>query len=498
MRKQTKMAYLILAFVAIVSGCKKNEISKSGSDVSVKSSVNSAGDGKWDVLGYGLDVTRDLLDISSVSDVSIFDMKRIETDLLSKIDVNTTTEGTEKYYGGYSALDYLKDITTKKSLGISGNFGFGGTDAEQAAGGKNIFTGSLSKNSSDQNIKTFSSKYSYATYEVSQRVKRIRFNGDVSMESLMQYLTPEFVNNVATKSADDLVKRYGTHVMLDISIGGRLRFNYSGYIENASDSNKKTKSVKAGLGFSVLKLIGVNINSDMSKEEVTKITTETRNREYTGKFYGGTNSGRSVSIDKDGNTTENINIASWQQSINDRNAALLDVGKAVFLYDFIADPVKKEQVKAAVEKHIKDSQPKELGEVPVYAYRNSSNGDRYFTPDDKPFIGNDVNFRKEGISFYAFSKPTEGAVPVNAYRNSRNGDRYFTPDDKPFIGNDVNFRKEGIAFYAFAAPAEGTVPVFAYRNSKNGDRYFTPNDQPFIGNDVNFRKEGIAFHAYAN
>lgn len=354
-----KKPLLFLVIVTMLWSCKRqNDLQPTNNATSKnngKLQTRSLGDGKWDALGYGLDVTRDLLDINSVSDAPIFDMNRFAVDYPSRINVITTTEGSENYFSGATAYDYLKDITTKQSFDANGT-NTPKIEGAKSDGSQNLWTGSLSKNNSDQNKTTYSNRYSYATFEEVQRVKKIQFTGDVSTSLLMNYLTPEFTNNVATMSADALVARYGTHIMLDISIGGRLRFNYSGSIVTESNYTQKASAVKAGMGFGLLKIIGVNINADKSTEEVNQITTETRDKQYSAKFYGGTNSGRSVSIDKDGNTSETINIASWQQSVNVNNAALIDVGKALFLYDFITDPTKKAAVKAAVEKHIKDSQ----------------------------------------------------------------------------------------------------------------------------------------------
>ena len=117
MKKQTKMACLILAFAAIVSGCKKNDTINSDSGILSKSKGQlSAGDGKWDLLGYGVDVTGDLLDASSISDVAIFDMPRFELDYRNRLDSYGTTENSQEFYGGASALDYVKDVSKKKEF----------------------------------------------------------------------------------------------------------------------------------------------------------------------------------------------------------------------------------------------------------------------------------------------------------------------------------------------------------------------------------------------
>lgn len=365
MKKQTKMACLVLALAAILSSCKKNENLKSNSEVSSKGSKLVLGDEKWDRLGYGLDVTEDMMSMSSLSDVPILDMERFENDfrnvITAKIEVNPSTEGYDRSFSGATAYDYVRDVSKKFSFGGDFNVKIATTDSS-----KRNFTGLFKKNTEDQNITGYSSKYSYGTTEAVQRVKRIRFTGDVPMDLLMQYVTPQFVTNVANQTAEQLVARYGTHVMLDISLGGIIRFSYSGVLTNNSNTQTKIKSLNAGLGV-VTKLVGINLSLNTSSQEIVKINSEARNRNYQGNYYGGTNGGSSISIDQYGTVAgQNVNLAGFQSSITAKNAVLIDVGRAVFLYDFIADPIKKAQVKAEVERYINSRQITVVEEPPVW------------------------------------------------------------------------------------------------------------------------------------
>ncbi|AOM78808.1 MAC/perforin domain-containing protein [Pedobacter steynii] len=486
MKKQTKMACLILAFAAIVSGCKKNDTINSDSGILSKSKGQlSAGDGKWDLLGYGVDVTGDLLDASSISDVAIFDMPRFELDYRNRLDSYGTTENSQEFYGGASALDYVKDVSKKKNFKVGGNVSIDTTTK---------FTGSLERNTSDQNIYTYSTKFSYATFEVQQRIKRLRFTGDATLDLLMQYLTPEFVNNIATQSADDLVRRYGTHVMMDISIGGRLRFNYSGAIINESNLEKKTRTTKAGLGFTVLKAIGINIDGEITKDEMTKAATESRNKQYKLKFYGGSTSGRNISFDTNGNTSENINFGSWEQSITDRNAALLDVHNSLFLYDFIADPVKKAAVKVAVEKHIKDNQIK-LSPQEVYEFstpllnKHANNLD-----PNMHMLFPAGGWRPNGQPFKAYPNAYNGSVPVYQFTNQATSDRFLSTNRNFSL---PNYNYDGILFYAYAYQATGTVPIYQLAYPRDPDHFYHP-DRNVIAPFVGWQVDGVAFWAFPN
>ncbi|MET4138737.1 MAC/perforin domain-containing protein [Pedobacter sp. UYP1] len=489
-----KKLLLLLIPVTMFWSCKRQD-DISPATKGEKTQTFSAGDGSFDRLGYGLDVTRDVLNLKATSDAPIFDAKKFVADNPARIDISTSTEGREQYYGGASAVDYIKDVSTKKSFDINGT----NTPKIEGAtqdGSQNLFTGSLSLNSSDQNRTTYSSKYSYASYEITQRVKRIRLTGDATISQLMQYLTPDFISNVANMSADQLVTRYGTHVLLDISLGGNLKFNYSGSIVTQSDYTKKTSDVKAGLGFGLLKIIGVNINASKTKEEITQITNTTNEREYTGVFFGGTNGGQSLTIDKDANTSQTVNIASWQQSINANNATLIDVDKAVFLYNFIADPVKKAQVKAAIEKHINDRQIK-LSPQEVYEFSTPQMDSKHANNLDPNMHLKYLQFgwHPNGQPFKAYSFAYNGAVPVYQFINRSTNNRFLTTQRDLQYPAFVN---ESILFYAYTTQVPGSVPVYQFgsKTNRTGDFYYstiqTPYDSSWEGGNW------VVFYAFPN
>ncbi|MBS7567077.1 hypothetical protein KHS38_21915 [Mucilaginibacter sp. Bleaf8] len=493
MKKQTKVALVLWVLTAALAGCKKDEkITTTNPSPPVSKKVQlSAGDGKWDLLGYGLDVTGDLLDLSTVSDAPIIDMEKFEKDYLSRLNVGTTINGSSRFFAGLSAKDYTKEVSKTMSLEAGVNPRPKIEGAEKNPFQAN-FSASINRNSSDGNTYMYSSRYSYATYESLVQVKRLRFTEDASIDLLYKYLTPEFLDNVRTKSAEELVQRYGTHIMLDISIGGRLRFNYSGFIENESNTTKKTSTLKAGLGIPIFKALNVNITGSLTKEEMTKLATETRNKEYTVKFYGGTNSGRSVAFDHNGNTSETLNIASWEQSVNASNAALIDVGKAVYLYNFIADPVKKAQVKAAVEKHIADSQIKELGEAPVHVFYNQrANVWRYeFNPENLSYL-HDGNWVDKGVYFYAMKEQVPGSVPIYEYYAPTTSDCTWGQ------GRETNsyWQGGGIKFYAFPTAQPGATPVYRYYHHASGRSHFLGTDPSRPTPPDQWTVEGVCFYA---
>ncbi|WP_447769849.1 MAC/perforin domain-containing protein [Sphingobacterium faecium] len=499
--KRNKLIGALVLSIALLTNCSKIDTSTDSLLNNNSKNQASGGDRDFDLLGYGIDITGNISELGSHSDIGIIDMDIFRIDEKKWIDKNTTTEGYDNAYYGVTASDYSKELSVNKSIEV------------KADGSKVIkvpfinndsasnFSASFKKSTEDKSITTHSSRYSYASFEHKHRVKRIRFTGDVSMDKLKQSLTQEFKNNVAAYTATELVNRYGTHILLDISIGGIIKINYNGNITTESQYDRKLSAINSGLGLGVLKMFNINITGSKTKEEITKTNQQIYQRESKGIYYGGTNSGHTFSIDKDGNTSENFSSSSWQSSINDANAALIDIDRAVFIYEFITDPIKKAQVKAAVEKYIKDAQITELEEVPVYQYYSAKYSNHYFSKDNYTVIPSvDGNYKNEGIAFYAFAKQKAGLIPIYQYYSAKYSNHYFSKDNYTVLPSvDGNYKNEGIAFYAYSNFTIERSPVFQYFSSKNMDHHFSLANIPIIdGGGGNFKNEGIAFYVVKN
>lgn len=332
---------MLCMVTAAFSSCRKNELTEPNGLSGNHKNLAIAGDGKWDLLGYGYDMTGELFASSNASDAAIIDVDRFNTDYPNRINTPTDTYGYYAVYSGATALDYIRDVNKKETYGLTVN-----------AGEKEVNTygsANFSKTNENQSTYTYNSKYSYASFESRVRIKSISFTGDATLDILRNYLTPLFIANLSNYSADELVERYGTHVLLGLSIGGRLKYDYKGAVIKETTFERKVRAIKAGFSIGVDKIFGVNLSSDVSNEEKLTIANETTDKAFIGTYYGGTNSGTSFSTDAAGNTSQTVNLAGWQQSITINNATLIDITKSVPLYELITDPVKKQQVKDAVE-----------------------------------------------------------------------------------------------------------------------------------------------------
>jgi hypothetical protein len=455
---------LLCVIIAAFSGCKKDELAQEKGLTGNHKNLAIQGDGEWDLLGYGYDMTGELFSSNSVSDAAIIDVGKFNADYPNRINTPTGTHGYYAVYSGANAYDYMKDVNDKETWGLTANGGEKDTNTYASM--------NFSKTNENQNTYTYNGKYSYASFESRVRIKSINFTGDATVDILKNYLTPLFIANLSNYSADALIERYGTHVLLGISIGGRLKYDYRGSIVSETTATRKLDAIKAGFSIGVDKIFGVNLSSDHSTEEKITISNETIDKTFIGTYYGGTNSGTSFSTDAAGNTSQNVNLAGWQSSITVNNATLIDINNAVPIYDLIADPIKKEQVKVAVEKYISDRRIKlNYSKLQLYNFYSTPLG-HIFTVDPNFPAKNPGTWRRIiNDPIYVYESQIPGSVPVYIMQHRTRSIYCLTRDNT--IDLDIWAPTNYPVFYAYDNQVQGTVPIHQfYHPNKPGDGYF--------------------------
>lgn len=275
------------------------------------------------------------------------------------------------------------------------------------------------------------------------------------------------------------MQTYGTHILLGIDIGGRLKYDYRGSVVKEATFEKKLKAIKAGFSLGIAKIFSIDLSTDLTKEEKTTISNETTEKLFRGTFYGGDNSGTSFSGDALGNTSQSINLVTWQKSINVNNASLIGINRSVPIYEFITDLVKKAEVKAAVEKYIADRQINLVYETfPLYRFYNWT--EHYYTTTNGSYPG----YHSEGIEGYLYKEETNNTVPLYCFYNWT--DHYYTTTN----GNYPGYHSEGVVGYLYKYQFSGTVPLYRYYNGT--DHYYTTVSGSYPG----YHSEGIEGYLY--
>ena len=423
--------------------------------------TRAAGDAKYDVLGFGYDITGDYLNPMSVRN-PILDIERYYKEQPKRVIVETATSGTDKIFCGADSEDYLEDITNEYTASASAK--------GLKIGDKALFSGSISFNENLKTKEEYSSKYSFASYDAVRSIKSLRVYGDA--EYMAEYLTPEFLEDLNRLSPRRLVEIYGTHVLTDINIGGRYRLLYRSTIEKTTNRSEKKRIVKAGLDATINGVEG-SAGYEHTNEAITNKAKENQHSELFVTFYGGDAPCASFNLETEKPTVHDID--EWRKSLSLNNANLTNINwnETFPLYYFIKDPQKKEAVKKAIEDYIEDHRIKMIEVEPFYCYYSAKYVNHsYFTEWQGDHFNTDDYM---GITCYLPSKNEPGAVPLYEYYSAKYVNHsYFTEyKGKHFNTDDY----QGIAGYIFKTQKPGTVPLYAYYSAKYVNHSYFAEDK---------------------
>ena len=428
--------------------------------------VLDAGDGIYDLLGFGYNVTKEYANSNSAG-AKVIDLNTFKADYPARLNVGfpNTQEYKEEY--GSNAEQYSKKISN--TVEITATFP--------------LFKKALSVgfSSSVTSSGKFESKYVWANYDKVIHLKHVWLNADISL--LQNYLTPEFISDVNSNlvSPQVLVQRYGTHILLDIYTGGRLNVMFQSETVNSDKEYAARIGVKAGIEG----VFGITVNNS--------VNTTNSYQNFNRKLYYSTRGGNPIygfnnviNLDQ---TIQPLDITNWQNSISLSNANLVDFGSnggMIYLYDLITDPVKKAIVKNYITQYLINNYVYlEYVSIPIYRYFSPYSGDHFYTKSN--VTPQYYNF--EGVEFNAFAQPVPNTVPIYRFYNPNSGDHFYQTS----INVPYGYNFEGIEFYAFNSQINNTVPIHKYYHPSRGVHYYQRVNSGFIPGYV---YEGVAFYAF--
>lgn len=454
-----------------MTSCSREETTDSTSEglsENEHSAAKYAGDGIYDVLGHGYDGAGKYANANSAG-FKVIDIERFKIEQTARlISENIFSQDyTEEY--GENAESYSKMVSTK--VGVTANVP--------------LFKKTLSVafNSAVTNNNKFDAKYIYGSYNLTIKQKRLRFNATNDM--LGDYLTPEFTQDLQTKTPQQIVQDYGTHVLLDIYTGAKLEAIYQSETTNQNREHAARVGVKVGMK----DIFDVDVSNDVNTTESSqnyskKLSYKTRGGDPSKGLIGDLNLQQS---------NPKINISNWQSSSTSNNSVLVYFGNngLVLIYDLIKDPIKKAQIKTYVDQYLLNNQVSlEYFAMMLYGYKNEPHSTHYFSFD--PNLQPSSYWINEGQTFKYKAVDT---VPIYCYKSTSGKDHYFTQASSLQPSSYWNIYME-VAFYAYKDPAAGRIPVYSYRAHHGKDHYLTPN--PNMGPASYWAREGIVFYIPEN
>ena len=298
-----------------------------------------AGDGKYDVLGHGYDITNQYLD-PNASRAIVLDISKLEVDNL--IQPYNLGKADARYVSGKDVYEFTSNMSTSIKIDEPGF-------VKAIAGGSlNVAFGGNNSYSSDYSFAYFNQKYVDSRYRITE----------VDLEVLRGYLTPQFINRVSTYTPAQIVEMYGTHVLKDIYVGAKLEV----YLMAKSTNTSKKQNVDASMGVSLAKIF--NIEAKFHYDS----SLATNNREqslYYSTVGGDPFVGLLGTLDPEKAPT--VDLSKWSATIKNTTPKFIDVDNSIQsfipIYELVADPVKSQALKTYINSYVRS---KELKSVTLY------------------------------------------------------------------------------------------------------------------------------------
>ena len=336
-----KKFFLFMSWVMLIlSGCADEDIIERNSP-SFPQSVNtrSAGDGVYDILGYGYDITGPYLDTKS-SRAIVFDTnKLLEKGLITPYKLE---ESRFRYSSGKDVIDFTTNMSSSLQMSTPGILKvIGGASLNIAFGGNSHYN-------SDYSFAYCTQQYIDSRYRISE--------ADINV--LKTCLTKQFIERLSTYTPEQIVEEYGTHVLKDIYLGAKFEVYYMA----KSTSSSKKESINAGLGASLFSLF--KMDGKFQYDESLAITNKEQSLYY---FTIGGDPAVGVQGSLNPENSPSIDIGKWMASVKSSTPKFIDVDNNsqsfIPIYELVTDPTKKQTLKAYIDNYIKS---KEVCSISLY------------------------------------------------------------------------------------------------------------------------------------
>ena len=151
-----------------------------------------------------------------------------------------------------------------------------------------------------------------------------------------------FKSRLSAASPDAIIEEFGTHILIDFNVGGRLSIFYKSTITDNLKVESKTKIAKGGIT-GAIKTVNLSFSGSSTTTEVEQYQRRNSNWSCNVNMYGGQHDGHTVTITSDGVTNHTFNLSGWQQSVDKTHCVLTEINfnKTYPIYEFIKDPIKK-------------------------------------------------------------------------------------------------------------------------------------------------------------
>lgn len=195
-----------------------------------------------------------------------------------------------------------------------------------------------------------SDRYIYGLYDSYIKYKRLSLNTYNNL--LISYLTEKFILDTELLNPQELVEKYGTHILLSLYTGAKLSIDYQGEYIGEHRNGASENSFRIGLS----EIFGLPTGLLTPVDSAT--LKDVTNPKIAFEAIGGDPS--KIQIDQ---TSKNAKVktAAWRESITEENARFVyldGLDKLLPISDLIANEEKKQEVKNYIHEYIKVNEVK--------------------------------------------------------------------------------------------------------------------------------------------
>jgi len=197
-----------------------------------------------------------------------------------------------------------------------------------------------------------SSEYAYATLRSMTKKLCLKIYENETASDLIDCVTETFLSDVEKLTAEQLVDKYGTHVITGFSLGGVLEYSMAADAVEVSSEVDWGLAVKAGYGEEA---VG-KAEASASYSQFSSVKNASSSYESRLKCRGGQSQYASMgTIPTDGSPYSSSTYSEWLTSLEDSNHWVLvdyEGSQLIPLWDFIESTGKKAAVKAECESRL--------------------------------------------------------------------------------------------------------------------------------------------------
>lgn len=330
-----KKITLLVALSALLASCSEKELIENHTDpflkVTISDSTNlelqAANAETYNLLGHGYDATGFFFNALS-GRAKVLDIEKlIELDPGHYVIHFGQTHYSETLVG-LSASTMVKIMS-----GSTESYFRPTTDNSKW----NMFCGQMSA-AFDQSTLS-SDKYTYSMYQEFVHICSQTYSGTI--DTLRSHLTEAFQTDLRDKTPENILMKYGTHVLTNVQLGGKILVMYKSHVPSSVDVSWQSQ---VGLSQAVLYLFGQSMSISSTNEPFANEEQE---------VFAVTSGGIRMTpwqgtVSTDTLTRSIVNIAPWFESIKE-NMSLIDVQEdyLIPIYELVNDETKRTALRSA-------------------------------------------------------------------------------------------------------------------------------------------------------